>query len=115
MRSAASTQAGWCVIARTVSPVRRDSSLQVVADRQLGFGIERTGRFVEDHEFRAMHDGARDGDALALSTGEQRAAFADHAVHALRQLLDEIPGAGGHERRPNGRVIELRIAERDIQ
>ena len=50
----------------------------------LGFGVEGTGRFVEDENGRVLHDGARDGEALALAAGKHRAPLADDGVVALR-------------------------------
>jgi hypothetical protein len=35
-----------------------------------GQGIERGERFVQKHEFRLLHQGARQGDALGLPTGQ---------------------------------------------
>jgi hypothetical protein len=67
-----------------------------VDNLRLDRDIERRGRLVEHDQFRFEHDGARDGDALALTAGELvRIAVApfrvdadgferrDHACHAL--------------------------------
>ena len=44
--------------------------LEQVEDLRLDRDIERAGRLVEHQEFRFEDDGAGDGDALALATGE---------------------------------------------
>ena len=61
-----------------------------VLDQALGFGVERARRLVEDQDRRVLEQRARDRDALALAAREQRAAFADLAVEALRHALDEL-------------------------
>ena len=43
---------------------------QQVDDLRLHRHVEGRGRLVENHELRFEHDGARDGDALALSARE---------------------------------------------
>ena len=53
---------------------------------------------VEDEDRRVHEEGAGDRDPLALTTGEGVAAFSDHGVVALRQVLDELVGVG----RPGG-------------
>ncbi len=40
-----------------------------LVDHALGLSIERRGGLVEDQHARVAQDGARDGDALALSAG----------------------------------------------
>ena len=84
MRSARSIVVRRCAITSVVRPASelRQRGLHQV----LGFGVERGGRLVEDQDRRVLQDRARDGDALALPAGEQRAALADHGVEALRQV-----------------------------
>ena len=60
-------------------PVKR------LADRLLGFAVERRGRLVEQQDRRILQEGARDGDALPLAAGQLDAAVADDRVEALRQ------------------------------
>ena len=62
------------------------------------FGIERRGRFVEQEDRRIFQEGARDGQALLLATGEQTALVADDGLVTLRLGHDEIVrkrGPGG--------------------
>src|SRR5690349_18816879 len=49
--------------------------LDVATDRQLGFRIERAGRFVEDEQLWLMDQRPGQRDALALAAGEHRAAL----------------------------------------
>ena len=48
-----------------------------LADRLLGFAVERGGGFIEQQDRRVLQEGARDGDALPLSAGQLDAAVAD--------------------------------------
>ena len=66
----------------------------VVLDDALAFVIERAGRLIEDQDARIADEGARDRDALALAAREPAAPLADDRVIALRQLEDELVGAG---------------------
>ena len=70
-------------------------SLHGFLDQALRFGIQRAGGLVEDQDRRVLEDRARDGDALALATGDQRPALPDRAVQPARQLADELPSVGG--------------------
>ena len=54
-----------------------------LADRLLGFAVERGGRLVEQQDRRVLQEGARDRDALALSARQLDAAVADHGRQAL--------------------------------
>src|SRR5690606_37352169 len=54
------------------------------------FRIESGSRLVENDDRRVLQEGARDGDALALSAGEPGAAFADNGFVAFRKPFDEI-------------------------
>src|SRR5579884_1937204 len=53
----------------------------------LGFGniVQRSGRFVEQQDTRIAHDGASDGDALALSGGKLHTSLADQRIESLWQ------------------------------
>ena len=55
-----------------------------------GLGVERARGLVEYEDGRIPHDGACDGDALALAAGEHRAFFADGLVVAGWFFRDEI-------------------------
>jgi hypothetical protein len=53
--------------------------VQRLLDKSFAFGVEGRGRLVEDQDLRVFEDGAGDGDALSLATGEFGAAFARSA------------------------------------
>ena len=59
---------------------------QRLADRFLGFAVERGSRLVEQQDRRILQEGARDRDALPLAARQLDAAVADHGRHALRQV-----------------------------
>ena len=61
LRSVASR---WA-IAITVRP--RISRAERLADRFLGFAVERGGRFIEQQDRRVLQEGARNRDALPLA------------------------------------------------
>ena len=65
-----------------------------VLDGGFGFGVEGGGGFVEDEDGGVFQNGASDGDALTLPTGELDAAFADHGVVAIGKVGDEFIGVG---------------------
>src|SRR5688572_1532956 len=78
-------------------PVRDDQrgaalheSLERLLHQSLAFGIERARGLVEQQDGRILEDGARDRDALLLTTREARAALAEEAVVALGELFDEL-------------------------
>ena len=69
--------------------------LERALDRSFAFGVERTGRFVEQEERGvAAEQGAGDGEALTLATGEARTAFAHEGVEPVWQLAKEGLGIG---------------------
>lgn len=84
-------------------PVRIHNRLELVGDDDDGasldkrvdgflhlhlvFRVERCGRFVQQDDRRILQDGAGDGYALLLATGERAAAFAHHRVVSLRQRM----------------------------
>ena len=100
-------------------PVRdhqRGAALAQFGDRllhvALGFGIERSGRLVEQDDRRILDQRARDLDALALPAGELQAVLADRRVVALRERHDEVVrmrGLGGSDDLGLGRA-ELAVA-----
>ena len=72
-----------------VQPVRdhdRGAPLAETLDRALhlplGFGIERSGGFVEQDDRRVLEQRAGDRDALTLAAGDLQAVLADRRVVA---------------------------------
>src|SRR5436190_5294107 len=57
---------------------------------QLGGGVERAGRLVEDQNGRVFHQRPRDREALALAAREHPPALADAGREAFRVGFDEI-------------------------
>src|SRR5262245_6730235 len=86
----------------------------VALDRLLALVVERAGRLVENEEARIHHEGAGDGDALALPAGQARAALADDGIVALGQLEDEFMRASECRRRNDAVHRHRRIGERDV-
>src|ERR1017187_7114628 len=83
-------------------PVRDDdygAVLHQVGQRLLyqhfALRVQVAGGFVQDQDGRVLEQGARDGEALALSAGEFGAAIANHGLVAFREALDEIVGESG--------------------
>lgn len=60
--------------------------------------IQCRGGFIEKQHRGIAEDGTGDGKSLGLAFGETAATFPDAAVDGIRQMLDEIPGAGDFER-----------------
>ena len=60
--------------------------------------IQRRGSFIEKQHRGIAEDGTGDGKPLGLAFGETAATFPDAAVDGIRQMLNEIPGAGDFER-----------------
>ena len=83
MQSACMMVDSRCATTSVVRPLHssRDRVLHVA----LGFRIKRRGRFVEQDDRRVLDQGARDGDALALTAGKLHAVFADRRVVAARE------------------------------
>ena len=65
-------------------------------NQRFAFSIERGGRFVEQQHGRVAQDGARNGDALALTTRQRDTALTDLRFIATRQRHDETINAGGN-------------------
>ena len=86
----------------------------VALDDALALVVERRGRFVEDEDARIGDQRAGDGDALALAAGEIGAALLDDRVVALRQLGDELVGAGEPRRLHHQRARRGGIGQRDV-
>ncbi len=63
-------------------------------DELLGFGVERTGRFVEDQDGGVAQDRPGDRDSLTLSTRQVDAALGDMRVEAVGQAVRELVDKG---------------------
>ena len=59
-------------------------------DQPFGFRIQRRSRFVQNQDGRIEQDGARNREALSLSTGKKSATLADHGIITVGQFHDEI-------------------------
>ena len=70
-----------------------------VLHEQLGFGVERRGRFVQNQDGRVLQQGARDRQTLTLAAREPLPALADARLVLLRQRLDELVRVRGLCRR----------------
>src|SRR5215831_4061546 len=86
----------------------------IFLDDPLAFIIEGAGRFVEDKNTRVADQRAGNGDALTLATRQRRAALADDGVVTVRQIEDEIVGAGKRRRTDNPFQRHAGIDERNI-
>src|SRR5512144_1210092 len=84
-----------------------EQSVDRLLDETLGLRVERGGRLIENEDRRIDEQGTRDREALALATGEPRAALAEHGIVALRKLDNEAVGVGGARRRLDLRVRVL--------
>ncbi|OPZ12543.1 MAG: hypothetical protein BWZ10_02083 [candidate division BRC1 bacterium ADurb.BinA364] len=84
--------------------------------RLLGGAVERGGAFVQDKQARASVKGAGDAEALALASGDARAAFADGGVEAAGQGAREGGQLGGFERLAHSFAVDFGVgnAEGDI-
>src|SRR5580658_4363825 len=89
-------------------------AFHVLLDDALALVVERARRLVEDQDPRIGDEGAGDGDALALAARKARAALAHHGVVALRQLEDELMGAGELGRADDAVDRHAGIGERDV-
>ncbi len=66
----------------------------VLLDDALRLVVERAGRLVEDQDARVVHQGAGNGDALALTAGKRATVLANDGVVALGGFQDEVVGPG---------------------
>src|ERR1700730_5984865 len=66
----------------------------VLLDDALALVVERARGLIEDQDAWVGHQGAGNGDTLALPPGERSAPLAHHGVVALGQLQHEVMGAG---------------------
>ena len=67
---------------------RRPSSTSV--ELELGLGVERRRRLVEDQHLRVVVQRAGDAEALALAARELHAALADHLVEPVGERPDDV-------------------------
>ncbi len=83
-------------------PVRDDQHGGLPGDIGDGFAqcqlverVELRGRFVQQQEPWFAQEGARDGDALALTTGKRQPSMAHRGIQTIRQAAQEPhqPGA----------------------
>ncbi|MCY1561707.1 hypothetical protein D9M68_990060 [compost metagenome] len=64
--------------------------LQVVVNDALGLVVQACGGLVQQQQTRIGGKRPGDGNAGALTTGEETAALANHGVVALGQHIDEV-------------------------
>ncbi len=88
---------------------------QRIEDGGLGDGIDGRGGVVENQNARPGQQGPRQGDALALATGQGESTFAHHGVVTVGQLIDELVGRGHFRRLPDLGIGGLGAAEGDIR
>lgn len=63
-------------------------------DLSFGDGVHGGGGFVHEEDVGIAEEGAGEGEALALTTGELHAVFAEEGVVALGEARDEVVGLG---------------------
>ncbi len=69
-----------------------------LVDLLLDLHVDGRRRVVEHEDRRVHHEGAGDGEALALPAREREAPLPHHGVVALGELLHELVGPGGARR-----------------
>src|SRR5262245_294995 len=67
----------------------REESSHRLPDERFGFGIDTRHRFVQDEDGRIVHEGPSDGQQLALSVRDVRAALAQELAAPAWELSDE--------------------------
>src|SRR5438552_18478281 len=72
----------------------REKSSHRLPDERFGFGIDTRRRFVQDENARIVHEGAGDGQQLALAVRDVRPALAQHLAEPAWQLGDEAGSRG---------------------
>src|SRR5271169_1943905 len=68
---------------------------EVVEDFVFSLGVDAGERIVEDQDARAAEQGAGNGGALLLASGEGDAPLADGGVVAFGETLDVVGNVGG--------------------
>ena len=81
---------------------------EVVEDFVFGVGVDAGEGVVEDEDAWAAEQGAGDGGALLLASGEGDAAFADRRVVAFGEAFDVLGDVGGFG--GGFDVVKLRLA-----
>jgi hypothetical protein len=76
--------------------------------------VERAGRLIEEEDPRLVHDGAGQGDALALAAGLRRARVGEGGLVAHRHGGDIVVDARQACRALDGLRRQPRIGERDV-
>ena len=71
-----------------------------MAKRRISLKVKCRGGVVHDQDLRRAHQGARDGQALALATAKVLAARLDRRVQTLRLVAHELARLRHIERRP---------------
>lgn len=82
-------------------PVRHDNHgaalgdfAQILPQDRFAVGVQRTGGFIQDQEFRIGDQSTGDRQALLLAAGKVGGIFLQHGFEPARQPLDELFGAG---------------------
>lgn len=72
--------------------VRRlgDHSIKRVLEPYFGFDVHGACRVIEEKNLRPYEERARDGQALALTTGQRHAALTDDRVQLIGERADEL-------------------------
>lgn len=86
----------------------------VLLDNRFRFVVEGARRLVENENTGVRHEGACDSDPLPLPAGERATVFAHQRVIALRELEDEVMGAGELGRLDDAIHRERGIGQRDV-
>ena len=79
--------------------------LQGPLDRRFGVVVDRGGCFIEHQHWRILKNGAGQGDALTLATGEALTPLPHHRVVTIRQGIDECSNLRQLRRPMNGITI----------
>ena len=71
--------------------MRRSKACWIVL---FGLAVEGGGGFVQEEDGGVFEEGAGDGDALALTTGEAASVLAGESIVAIGLLKDKLVGEG---------------------
>ncbi|MFO0671754.1 MAG: hypothetical protein U0235_19335 [Polyangiaceae bacterium] len=93
---------------------RAREGLQLLLHLELGVGVERARRLVEEQDGRVIDERAREREPLPLTAGERRAAGDHRGVVAEGHLGDVLVDAGELCGALNAIEWERRVGERDI-
>ena len=111
-RSASAASAGrWA----TISAVRPSTSSRTATRTSASRLVVQAGRrLVEQEQRRVAHEGARQGEALALAGGEAGPALAQRRVDAPREVPHDLGQAGGVERGRHVCIAGVRPPQPDV-